>query len=64
MQLDLESNKAESVQGRTALALAHLHRIDPQANMARFFCGAKAQAQRLDARNFSTSATLRCGSSS
>ena len=38
MQLDLESNKAESVQGRTALALAHLHRIDPQANMARFYC--------------------------
>ena len=35
MQLDLESNKAESVQGRTALALAHLHRIDPEANMAR-----------------------------
>ena len=38
MQLDLESNKAESVQGRTALALAHLHRIDPEANMARFYC--------------------------
>ena len=38
MQLDLESNKAESVQGRTAMALAHLHRIDPEANMARFYC--------------------------
>jgi predicted DNA-binding WGR domain protein len=38
MQLDLESNKAESVQGRTAMALAHLHRIDPDANMARFYC--------------------------
>ena len=38
MQLDLESNKAESVQGRTVMALAHLHRIDPETNMARFYC--------------------------
>ena len=38
MQLDLESNKAESVQRRTALALAHLHRIDPEHKMARFYC--------------------------
>lgn len=29
---------AESVQGRTAMSLAHLHRIDPDANMARFYC--------------------------
>ncbi len=38
MQLDLESGKAESVRGRTAMALAHLHRIDSEANMARFYC--------------------------
>ena len=38
MQLDLESGKAESVRRRTAMALAHLHRIDAAANMARFYC--------------------------
>jgi len=38
MQLDLESNEAESVQRRTDMALAHLHRIDPETNMARFYC--------------------------
>jgi predicted DNA-binding WGR domain protein len=36
--LDLESGKADSVRGRTALVLAHLHRIDPDAHMARFYC--------------------------
>jgi predicted DNA-binding WGR domain protein len=38
MQLDLRGGKAESVQGRIAMALAHLHRINPEANMARFYC--------------------------
>lgn len=38
MQLDLEGNKAESLRGRTGMALAHLHRIDPEAKMARFYC--------------------------
>jgi predicted DNA-binding WGR domain protein len=36
--LDLKSGKAETVRGRIAMALAHLHRIDPEANMARFYC--------------------------
>ena len=36
--MDLRGGKAESVQGRTAMALAHLHRIDTEANMARFYC--------------------------
>ena len=26
------------MQGRTAMALAHLHRIDPEHKMARFYC--------------------------
>jgi predicted DNA-binding WGR domain protein len=36
--IGLGERKAESVRGRTAMALAHLHRIDPEANMARFYC--------------------------
>jgi len=33
-----ERQGAVSAGGRTNMALAHLHRIDPEANMARFYC--------------------------
>jgi predicted DNA-binding WGR domain protein len=37
-ELDFFHSSVESVQGRTAMVLAQLHRIDPEANMARFYC--------------------------
>ena len=37
-ELDFFHSSVESVRGRTAMALAHLHRIHPEANMARFYC--------------------------
>lgn len=37
-ELDFLRNRVESVPGRAAMVLAHLHRIDPRANMARFYC--------------------------
>eukprot|EP01036_Dinobryon_divergens_P011850 gene11850-15959_t len=37
-RLDCPSGQADSVLGRKAMVMAHLHRIDTDANMARFYC--------------------------
>lgn len=37
-RLDFASGRADSVLGRTVMVLVHLHRIDTNINMSRFYC--------------------------
>jgi predicted DNA-binding WGR domain protein len=38
MRLDIQAGSSDSPLQEAAMVLAHLHRIDPDANMAHFYC--------------------------